>query len=135
MVSSGLLFSTYPCFRLHLTGTGKIARTVCKMWAYRQTSYIGRTKSQNLNVSRFLLQSSLPNPLKPGVKLRMKMYLEQRPQAMLQLHLSDQQLFCILVMVLYERLGRTVPDQYHIPITLHCKNTNNMYLHFYMDSL
>ena len=32
------------------------------------------------------LQLSLPNPLKPGVKSRMKMYLEQRQQ----LHLSDQ---------------------------------------------
>ena len=41
----------------------------------------------------FYLQLSLPNPLKPGVKSRMKMYLGQRQQAMLQLHLSDQQFF------------------------------------------
>ena len=34
----------------------------------------------------------LPNPLKPGVKSRMKMQLEQHRQAMLQLYLSDQQL-------------------------------------------
>ena len=40
---------------------------------YRKTSSISRTKYQNLNVSCFLLQWSLPNPLKPGVKLRMKM--------------------------------------------------------------
>ena len=40
---------------------------------YRKTSSINRTKSQNLNVSCLLLQWSLPNPLKPGVKLRMKM--------------------------------------------------------------
>ena len=32
---------------------------------YRQTSNIRRTKSQNLNISRLVLQSSLPNPLKP----------------------------------------------------------------------
>ena len=40
---------------------------------YRKTSSLSRTKSQDLNVSCLLLQWSLPNPLKPGVKLRMKM--------------------------------------------------------------
>ena len=40
---------------------------------YRQTSYISRIKSQNLNFSRLVLQMSLHNPLKPGVKSRMKM--------------------------------------------------------------
>ena len=58
---------------------------------YRKTSSISRTKSQNLNVSCILLQLSSLNPLKPGVKLRMKMWLEQRRQAMLQSHLSYQQ--------------------------------------------
>ena len=43
-----------------------------KQWAYRQTSNIRRTKSQNLNVSLLVSQLSLPNPLKPGVKSRMK---------------------------------------------------------------
>ena len=57
---------------------------------YRKTSRISRIKSHNLNVSRLILQLSLPNPLKPGVKSSMKMQLEQRRQAMLQLHLSDQ---------------------------------------------
>ena len=46
----------------------------------RKTSSINRTKSQNLNVSCLLLQWPLYNPLKPGVKLRMKMELEQRRQ-------------------------------------------------------
>ena len=41
--------------------------------SYHKTSGISRTKSQNLNVSCVLLQLSLLNPLKPGVKLRMKM--------------------------------------------------------------
>ena len=41
--------------------------------AYRKTSSIRRTKSQNVNVYCFLLQWCLPNPLRPGVKLRMKM--------------------------------------------------------------
>ena len=45
---------------------------------YRKTSSISRTKSQNLNVSCILLQLS---SLNPGVKLRMKMYLEQRRRA------------------------------------------------------
>ena len=40
---------------------------------YRKTSSISRTKSQSLNDYCILLQLSLLNPLKPGVKLRMKM--------------------------------------------------------------
>ena len=40
---------------------------------YRQVSNIRRTKSQNLNDSRTVLRLSLPNPLKPDVKSRMKM--------------------------------------------------------------
>ena len=40
---------------------------------YRKTSSISSTKSQNLNVSCILLPLSSLNPLKPGVKLRMKM--------------------------------------------------------------
>ena len=50
-----------------------------------QTSNTGirHNKSQNLNVSRLVLQLSLPNPLKPGVKSRMKMQLEQRSVAVL----------------------------------------------------
>ena len=39
----------------------------------RQTSDISCIKSHNLNVSRHALQLSLPNPLKSGVKSRMKM--------------------------------------------------------------
>ena len=59
---------------------------------YRETSNIRRTKFQKLNVSRFVLLLALPNPLIPGVKLRMKMSMEQRQKAMLQLHLSDQRI-------------------------------------------
>ena len=58
---------------------------------YRQISNTKRTKSQTLNVSCLVLQLSLSNPLRPGIKSRMKMCLEQRRQAMLQLHRSDQQ--------------------------------------------
>ena len=68
---------------------------------YHQISYTSRIKSQNLNVSRLVLQLSFPNPLKPGVKSRMRLSLEQRRQAMLQLHRSDQQLYCLLRCVLY----------------------------------
>ena len=35
---------------------------------YRKLSNIRRTQHQNLNDSRLLLQLSLPNQLKPGVK-------------------------------------------------------------------
>ena len=61
---------------------------------HRQTSD-GRTKSKDLNVSRLVLQLSLPNPLKLGVKSRMKMCLEQRRQALLQLYPNDQFLYLL----------------------------------------
>ena len=48
-----------------------------------------------------ILVSSLPNPLEPGAKSGMKMQLEQRRQAMLQLHLSDEQVYCLLRCDLY----------------------------------
>ena len=60
---------------------------------YREISNVRRTKSPNLNVSRLVLQLPLYNVLKPCVKSWMKMEMEQRQQAMLQLHLSDQQFF------------------------------------------
>ena len=39
---------------------------------YRQIYNIRRIKSQTLNVSHFVLQLSLPNPLNPGVKSKTK---------------------------------------------------------------
>ena len=59
---------------------------------------------KNLDVSHLGLQLFLCNILKPGVKSRMKVQLEQRRQVMLQLHLSDQQINCLLKCVLYYRL-------------------------------
>ena len=44
-----------------------IQLTYCKL------SNISHTKSPNLNVSPIVLQLSLPNPMKPAVKSRMKM--------------------------------------------------------------
>ena len=69
--------------------------------SYRKTSSISRTKFQNLNVSCIIMQLSSFNSLKPGVKLIMKMLLEQRRQAMLQLHLSYQQFYRLLRCDLY----------------------------------
>ena len=43
------------------------------VYTYRKTSSISRTKSLNSNVSCIILWLSSLNPLKPGVKLRMKM--------------------------------------------------------------
>ena len=40
---------------------------------YRKIFNIRRTKYQTLNDSHLILQLAFPNPLKPGVKLRMKM--------------------------------------------------------------
>ena len=68
---------------------------------YCQTSNIRHTKYKNLNVSSLVFQLSSPYLFKPGVKSRMKMWLEQRRQAMLQLHLSDQQFYCQLRCDLY----------------------------------
>ena len=68
---------------------------------YHKTSNIRHTKSKKLKVSRLVFQLSLPYPLKSGVKSRMKMWLEQRRQALLQLHLSDQQFYGLLRCVLY----------------------------------
>ena len=39
---------------------------------YRKTSSLSRAKSESLTVSGIVLQLALVNPLKPGVKLRMK---------------------------------------------------------------
>ena len=76
----------------------------CGLCYYRKTSSISRTKFQNLNVSCILMQLSSLNSLKSGVKLIMKMLLEQRRQAMLQLHLSYQHFYCLLRCHLYYRL-------------------------------
>ena len=80
---------------------------------YPQVSNIRRTKSQHLKDSRIVMWLSLANPLKPDVKSRMKMKLEQRRQAMLQLHLSDRQFityqasyirgFTVILMVITRR--------------------------------
>ena len=67
----------------------------------RKVSNIRFTKCQNLKDSRLVLQLSVPNPLKPSVKSVMKMKLEQRRQAMLQLHLSYRQFYCQLRCHLY----------------------------------
>ena len=52
-------------------------QTVCKNdfvnIAYREISNIRCIKSQNLNVSRLVLQLSLCNLFKPGVKPKLKM--------------------------------------------------------------
>ena len=77
---------------------GVISQNMLKMSIHDMNLNI---TSQNSTDSRLVLQLSLPNQLKPGVKSRMKMYLEQRRQAMLQLHLSDQHMYCLLRCVLY----------------------------------
>ena len=41
-------------------------------WNTKMTSNIRHTNSQNFYVSRLILHLSLPNPLKPGIKPRMK---------------------------------------------------------------
>ena len=55
-----------------LNVVARISNIIHKQTAYRQFSNIRRTQSPNINVSRLILQLSLPNPLKPGINLRMK---------------------------------------------------------------
>ena len=68
---------------------------------YHQISNISHIKYKNLNVSRLGLQLSFCSVLKPGVKSRMKMQLDQCRQTVLQLHLSDQQFYCLIRCFLY----------------------------------
>ena len=70
-------------------------------FGYCQISNTRHTKSKNLNISRFILQLSLPNPLKLGVGSKIRMQSERCWQAMLQLHLSDQSFYCLLRCILY----------------------------------
>ena len=65
---------------LDLTGSYGFVLVLIKPY-YRKISYIRQTKSPNLNVSLLVVQLSLPNPMTPDVKSRMKMQLEQRRQA------------------------------------------------------
>ena len=72
-VANGFLWCVYPYSSelLHWHSCNrKISLVQIK---YRKVSNIRRTESQNLNDSHLVLKSSLPNPLKPGVKSRMKM--------------------------------------------------------------
>ena len=69
---------------------------------YRKVFNLSRTKSRNSNVSRLVLQLSLPNLFKLCVKMGMKMSWEQHRQAMLRLYLSDQQLYCLQICDLYQ---------------------------------
>ena len=68
-IPTGNIFDTSNITRspLWLTKNAQIETS------YRKTSSISRTKSQSLSVSCILAQLSSLNPLKPGVKLRMKM--------------------------------------------------------------
>ena len=65
-----MIFITFPLYPV-LYGYLQLAWH--RQDIYRKTPSISHTKAQNLNVSHLVLQLSLPNPLKPGVKLRMKM--------------------------------------------------------------
>ena len=83
---------------------------------YRQTFNISCTKSPNLNSSPLVLQLFLLNPSKPGVK---------RLQAMLQLHLSGQQFWCLLRCILYERFHGLF---FNVSLALYFPDT--LYIHF-----
>ena len=60
---------------LYLTNERSTLIQVMKknIYIHSKIPNISHTKSPNLIVSCLVLQLSLPNPMKPGVKLRMKM--------------------------------------------------------------
>ena len=98
---------------------------------YRQTSNIRRTKSPNLKVSRLVPHLSLPgNPLKPGVKSRMTMSLEQRRQAMLQLHPSDQQLYCRRRCVFISNVWISYPNDGSVKRGVKSHNIQTLFIHW-----
>ena len=70
-------YGTYKYFEVRYSciGQGKKNDTLADYEdkTYHQICNIRRNKSQNLNVSRIVLQLSYRNPLKPDVKSRMKM--------------------------------------------------------------
>ena len=76
-----MLFVTWQPFYLDLIYSWVVQKLSHPTETYHQISNISCTKSQNLNVSRLVLELSLPNPSKPGVKSRMKMLLEHRQHA------------------------------------------------------
>ena len=93
------------------------ARNVWNKNNYRETCGFRRTKSPKLNVSRFVLQLSLiAHPIKAmSVKSRMKIYLGQRRQAVLQLHLSDQLVHCLKRCGIYQRFDFAIDyDKYRL---------------------
>ena len=67
------LSKSLPSLRWASTISALLVLRIDRNVIYRKVSNIRRTKSQYLTDSHLVLQSSLPNPLKPGVKLRMKM--------------------------------------------------------------
>ena len=78
----------------------------------------------NLDIYRLSLQLSLRNLLKLSARRRMKVQLEQRRQAMLQPHMSEQQLNWPLKCGLYYRYGGSFYSQNRTAIhaTPRCKN-------------
>ena len=72
-------YTKHPHIKGHSLPISKRAKNVCWItptsqdYTYRQLSNIKRTKSLRLKYSRIVLWLSLPNPLKPDVKSRMKM--------------------------------------------------------------
>ena len=80
IIGDAITFMWHHCYeiyayvilnKVHYPNSSKVLHLL--LTEYHQISNISCTKSKNLNVSHFMLQLSLPNPLKPGVKSRMKM--------------------------------------------------------------
>ena len=88
------------CIQANLAIQGALVSATIVL-AYCEISNITRTKLQNWNDSHLVLQLFLPNPLKPVIKSIIKMLLEQRRQALLQLHLRYEQCYCLLRCNLY----------------------------------
>ena len=73
VVTHGIVEFSHREFRQWLFAHSAPSYCLNHCWLTVKISNISRTQSQNLNDSHLVVQLSLPNPLKPAVKSRMKM--------------------------------------------------------------
>ena len=106
--------TTYP-FNIHgrrllAVAIKRYNYNICVVKDYIPSNLSYKPQIPKLKCFSPVLQLSFPNPLKLGVKSKMKMQLEHRRQAMLQLHLSDQQSYCLLRCDLYQRFDMVLDN-------------------------
>ena len=94
-------------------------------FAWRITVNLKFKEHQNPKLEyRVVLNSSLPNTLKPVIKSSMKMYNSR--QAMIQPHLSEQQVYCQAASYMRGLMVyHCMPDMYLIDAKWHINSSVN----------